>query len=205
MGKFKFEIISEHNSKLAKDGIISINMPPCLTCLFAGICMLFCYAQVGHQAMGHAKAKRLRNLELWETDPKLFEEKLKNEIKHAGRLINRWMDSGDIVSVEFLRMMIRIAEHFQDRKFYCYTKAIPFILEVGWENIPSNLKIIQSYGGTKDELIDQSKPFAKVFKTEEEIPADFINASNSDYLSATSAHKIGIVAHGVRKSKFKTA
>ena len=198
----KFCIISLYNSKLNKDGIISINLPPLLTCPYAGECKKYCYAQVGQQSMGYAKQKRLNNFNLWGDNPTKFEELLKQEIHQAGRLINRWMDSGDIPSIDFLRLMIRIANHFPDRIFYAYSKSIPIILEYGWENLPTNLKIIQSYGGTADHLIDESKPFAKIFKTEEDIPSDFTNASHSDYLAATSATKLGIAVHGIRKKKF---
>jgi len=199
----KFNLMSMSNAKLDKDGICSINLPPKLSCPFAGECKAYCFACTGPQSWRGAKQIRLNNLELWENNPEQYEKFVIEDIHKAGRLVNRWNDSGDIVSTEYLKMMIRVANHYPDRHFYTYTKSIPFILKIGWENLPSNLKIIQSYGGTADHLIDESKPFAKIFKTEEEIPKDWTNATHSDLEAATSGTKIGIMAHGARKSKFK--
>ena len=66
-------LISVHNQKLEKDGIASINLPPVLTCPGAGDCKKYCYAQLGHQAMGRAKDKRVRGMELYKENPKEFE------------------------------------------------------------------------------------------------------------------------------------
>ena len=198
----KFNVLSVHNRKLDKDGIVSINMPPLLTCPSAGDCKKYCYAQVGQQAMGAAKALRLRNFKLFSEDPTKFEEMAMQDIKLSGRRIIRWLDSGDILNTSFLKMMVRVARAFKEVKFYTYTKSISIIIRVGWKNLPINLKLIQSYGGLEDHLIDKTKPFAKVFRTKEDIPKNFIDASYSDYASATTAKKIGLVVHGCRKRKF---
>lgn len=199
----KLTLISITNSKLSKDGIASINMPPAITCPGAGICKQYCYAQVGRQAMGAAKNFRLRAFDLFKTDPKKFEQTLKEEIHRAGRRIVRWHDSGDIVNLSYLKIMVSLAKHFPDIKFYTYTKSHKIVQKFGYENLPHNLKIIQSYGGKHDHLIDTKYPFAKVFAKEEDIPEGYTDCSNSDYPAATTATQIAILVHGIRKGKFK--
>ena len=194
--------MSLNNSKLSKDGITSINMPPILTCPGAGVCKQYCYAQVGMQAMGNPKNFRLRAYQLWLDSPKKFIEVALEEIRRSGRRIIRWHDSGDIVSLKYLKMMINIALKVPEIKFYTYSKSISIIKKYGFDLLPVNLKIIQSYGGKEDHLIDERFPFAKVFLNKDSIPLDFVDMSDSDYLAATTATKIAIVVHGGRKSKF---
>jgi len=200
----KLTIVSVKNSKLIKDGIAAINLPPAITCPGAGVCKQYCYAQVGRQAIGPAKNFRLRTLELFKTNPKQFEQTLKKEIHQAGRRIVRWHDSGDIISLSYLKIMVKLAEHFPDIKFYTYTKSHKIVLKFGYENLPHNLKIIQSYGGKDDHLINTNYPFARVFEEEEDIPEGYTDCSNSDYPAATTATKIAIIAHGIRKKRFTT-
>jgi len=199
---YKYQLMSLNNSKLSKDGITSINMPPIVTCPGAGECKKYCYAQVGMQAMGNPKNFRLRAYQLWLDSPLDFKNIAKEEIRRSGRRIIRWHDSGDIVSLKYLKMMISIALEMPEIKFYTYSKSISIIRKFGFENLPVNLKIIQSYGGREDHLIDESYPFAKVFLNKENIPLGFTDMSDSDYLAATTATKIAIVVHGGRKSKF---
>jgi hypothetical protein len=153
--------------------------------------------------MGNAKAFRLRAFELFKTDPKKFEEIAAYEIHRSGRRIIRWHDSGDIMNLSYLKMMARIANRYPEIQFYTYTKSIRIILKFGWENLPANLKLIQSHGGKDDHLIDTKKPFARIFLDKESIPKGFTDCSNSDYEAATSATKIAIVVHGHRKKNFK--
>lgn len=203
MAAYKYQLVSTSNMKLEKDGIVSINQPPIKSCPSAGECKAYCYACVGQQAMGNAKAFRLRAFELFKTDPKKFEEIAAYEIHRSGRRIIRWHDSGDIMNLSYLKMMARIANRYPEIQFYTYTKSIRIILKFGWENLPANLKLIQSHGGKDDHLIDTKKPFARIFLDKESIPKGFTDCSNSDYEAATSATKIAIVVHGHRKKNFK--
>lgn len=200
----KLTLVSVSNAKLDKDGIVSINMPPVITCPGAGACKAYCYAQVGNQNFPGPKNFRLRAFDLFKTDPQKFKQTLKEEIHRTGRKIVRWHDSGDIVNLAYLKIMVSIANHFPDTKFYTYTKSHKIVQKFGYENLPNNLKIIQSYGGKNDNLINTKYPFAKIFTKEEDIPEGFTNCSNSDYPAATTATQIAIIAHGSRKSKFIT-
>jgi len=203
MSSKKYTVLSEHNQKLEKDGIVHISMPPILTCPCSGKCKEYCYAQVGLQSWKPAKNFRLRNLDLFLNHPDEFEKVAKEDIHGSGRRIIRWLDSGDIMNQAFLKMMVRVAENFPDIKFYAYTKSISIVINFGWENLPKNLKLIQSYGGLEDRLIDPSRPFARVFADEASIPTDYVKASHSDYRAATDATRIGIAVHGIRRKKFK--
>jgi len=200
----KLKIISDGNTKLKKDGIVSLNLPPVITCPGAGDCKKYCFACVGMQAMGNAKQKRINTLELFKRSPKEFVNTAVSEIKRTKALTVRFHDSGDIFSLQYLKTLCEICNKLPDVKFYAYTKSIKIILKFGWDNLPSNFKIIQSYGGKDDNLIDRNKPFALVLGIGEGTPKGFINANESDLPSSTYAEKIALTVHGGRKNKFKT-
>lgn len=199
----KLTLISVSNSKLEKDGIVSINMPPILTCPGAGNCKKYCYACVGLQAMGKPKEFRLRALALFKGNPKLFKQTLEKEIHRVGRRIIRWHDSGDIQNISYLKIMVALAKFYPDIRFYTYTKSHKIVQKFGFENLPANLKIIQSYGGKHDHLIDPRYPIAKVFAKKEDFPKGYTDCSESDYPAATTATKIAILAHGGRSKRFQ--
>jgi len=198
----KLQIVSNGNSKLLKDGIVSINLPPVITCPSAGDCKRYCYACIGLQAMGNAKQKRLNTLEIFKRSPKEFKDICIQEIKRVKAKTVRFHDSGDIFSLRYLKTLCDICESMPEIKFYAYTKSLKILAKFGWDNLPLNFKIIQSYGGKNDSLIDRDKPFALVLGIGEAIPVGFIDGSESDLPSATYATKIALPIHGGRKNKF---
>ena len=86
-------------------------------------------------------------MELYKENPKEFERLVLEEVHRCGRRFIRWHDSGDIMSISYLKMMVRVANSMPDVKFYTYSKSIKIIQQLGYRNLPANLKIIQSYGG----------------------------------------------------------
>jgi hypothetical protein len=201
MAENKYNLIAFGNGKLKKNGIAYISMPPKITCPGMGECGNFCYGCPLTMIYPSYGIKQLANLDFFLHDSKEFERVITAEINASNRMIFRWMDVGDIINRGFLEVMVNVANSLKHIQFYAYTKSLPTIIEFGWDNLPCNLKIIQSYGGKYDHLIDESRPFAKIFASAEEIPKDFTNATDSDYFAATIATKIGIVAHGMHKKK----
>jgi hypothetical protein len=100
---------------------------------------------------------------------------------------------GDFYSQAYLDSWKTIAKCLPDVSFYCYTKA----LHLNWEGLPDNFKMIQSYGGEHDSLINTTLPHAIIFNSVEEMKAStFINCSNDDLLAAApDTIKIGLIAH----------
>jgi len=99
---------------------------------------------------------------------------------------------------------ILIAREFPEILFYAYTKQIKMVRYFQrTRQIPGNLRLILSYGGTEDHLIyPEEDRHARVFETEEELDkAGYVNAMESDILALGENKKIGLVYHGVKKFK----
>lgn len=83
--------------------------------------------------------------------------------------IMRWHDSGDIYSIEYLELMLKIASLNPDVKFYTYTKNIKV-----WEyyknlknggNIPQNFNIVSSWLYGRNNIFDFVHNFKDEFKS----------------------------------------
>ena len=65
------------------------------------------------------------------------------------------------------------------------------------KNKPENLKIIFSYGGKQDHLIDdENDRHAKIFNNQKELlDAGYIDASGDDLKALTPNKKVGLIFH----------
>jgi hypothetical protein len=63
---------------------------------------------------------------------------------------------GDFFHQNYFKAWCHVAEARPDIQFYCYTKALVFLLMHG-SMVPENLKITMSRGGTHDHLIEELK------------------------------------------------
>lgn len=76
--------------------------------------------------------------------------------------IVRLHSSGDFFSEKYFLAVLDMAESRPDILFYGYTKAIPFLIKHK-KRIPSNLKLVASFGGLYDHLIEPNGlQYAKV-------------------------------------------
>ena len=162
------------------------------SCPWAGECAKFCYAQKGAYIWSNVKPAFERRLDATKRDD--FVDLMITEIrkKKANRI--RIHDSGDFYSFEYFKKWVEIAKKCPDVLFYAYTKSLPVVnLTVK----PINLKIIQSYGGKLDHLIDTSKPHAVIFDSKQELlDAGYLDASKDDTVAAKIGNiKIGLVKH----------
>jgi hypothetical protein len=83
--------------------------------------------------------------------------------------------------------------------FYAYTKEIEMLIEVA-DRIPENLRVIFSYGGRQDHLIDRDRHrHADVFPTLERlVEAGYWDQSDNDLIAITApTTRIGIVANNL--------
>lgn len=191
-------LISKGNSKLKKSGIVSFGIPAIKTCPQAGQCKLGCYATMGTYVFPVVKAKRESNFEATKRDD--FAQTISEELNKMRRVKTvRIHDSGDFYNKQYFFKWIAIATWNPQLEFYAYTKMVRMVKNYA-DKIPSNLKIIFSYGGKQDFLIDRSKDrHSMVFRNETDLlNAGYIDASHDDTLATTPNKKVGLVYHGTK-------
>lgn len=139
--------ISKTNSKLG--GFIpSINLPAGITCRADAPCQKGCYAKKGNFIYKTTKKSHLNNLEIYKQNPDDYFNQIINELNNTDITYKffRWHASGDIVNLEYLKGIIRVAEACPQTKFLCFTKKFMLVnmyLELN-PNIPENLHIVFS-------------------------------------------------------------
>lgn len=85
-----------------------------------------------------------RNLSLIHTDLESVESQIKSHLLLTQPKKFRWHVSGDILSLEYLQMMVRLAKRFTGTRFLAYTKAIRVLRKIDRASIPDNLIIFIS-------------------------------------------------------------
>ena len=143
---FQHVHISYSISKLGAN-IPSVNLPPVRTCRADAPCAGKCYARKGRFSWTKNKALLERNLEIWEKDPEQFERDVM--IAAFPSRFFRWHSAGDIPDMDYLKMMVRVAEAVSGTAFLVFTKKFElvnaYIAEYGMP--PKNLKIVFSAWG----------------------------------------------------------
>ena len=133
--------VSDANSKMGS--IKSISMPRIKTCALGVPCAKTCY--VGHFDWRTSVRNAYdNNLKLWLTDPDGFE--MQATAAAYGSFYFMWHVSGDIVDMQYLEMMCRIAVKLPRTQFLAFTKKYNLVntfVEAGG-TIPSNLHILFS-------------------------------------------------------------
>lgn len=193
--------ISWGNSKLKLDGIASFNIPPVSTCPARGACEKFCYATQGQQWMKSGYKRRVAAFKSTLADD--FVELMVAQLITERVKILRVHDSGDFYSPQYMLKWYEIARRLPNIRFYAYTKQVILMKKLASFQ-PENFKLIQSVGGKFDNLIDNSKPHARIFRTVEELlSAGYTDTSESDLPAATpNIDLIGLVIHGNKKKNF---
>ena len=104
-------------------------------------------------------------------------------------------DSGDFYNQDYLNKWIAIAKQFPDKKFYAYTKSF----HLNYSEMPSNFKVIQSYGGLLDSKLDKSRSHSRIFSTHSaRKKAGYVDGNITDSHAVNGTIKIGLVYHGTR-------
>jgi len=193
------------------------------TCPHAGSCARVCYARFGTYRFSNVRDRHMRNLEYLLGDGDNWEAQMTREVAHtrfnpSGKphtlpfdecdpFVARWAatggkairihDAGDFFSAEYLARWVRIALSRPHVLFYAYTKEISLLLDT---ELPDNFRIIFSYGGTEDHLINRdTHRHADVFPTEQELDANgYFNQEDNDILAAIApTTRIGIVMNNI--------
>lgn len=198
--------LSDGNSKLKKDGIVSFNLIPIIHCPSAGACKQYCYATVGQQAFRNGVLRRARAYIAtmqWDFVPHMVEE-VQTAVRRGARAV-RVHDSGDFYSLDYMLSWMRIAEACPEIKFYAYTKMVVLVKRLyKFGQVPNNFRLIQSLGGVADKLIDSSLPHSRIFNSVEELKAaGYSDASESDAPAAFGESPlIGLIIHGAKAKRF---
>ena len=123
--------------------IPSVSLPPIITCKNCATCSKMCYA---------AKLARIYKTvrEAWDRNLTILKEDRDSyfiQVKAAAMVTRffRWHVSGDIVDIDYLDRMVRIARELKGTQFLCFTKNYEDVNEYFQSHKkPANLHLILS-------------------------------------------------------------
>ena len=169
-----------------------------LTCPNAGACAKGCYALAG--AYRFSNVARTFEARLAVTLSKDFIDAMLKEIDDCKAERIRIHDSGDFYSEEYLDKWISIMQARPNVEFYAYTKMVSMFKRRA-KDLPKNFKLVFSFGGTEDKLIDVTNDrHSLVFESLEDLKrAEYADASNQDDIALGKNPRIGLVYHGTKK------
>jgi hypothetical protein len=176
-----------------------------VTCPNAKACVSGCYARSGTYRFKASVVAHGAKLDLTLSDTFVSEMigeieswRAKKSVKHLKVRIH---DAGDFYSVSYLNKWLEIMAAYQNDpkvSFYAYTKMVSLFKTVA---IPANFRVIFSFGGTEDHLIDTSTDFhSKVFESIEALESQgYIDGTDDDMVAALgTSPKVGLVYHGAK-------
>ncbi len=166
---------SSGNAKLKRDTAI-LSLPAGYTCPFAKDCKscadrvtgkvtdgpdakIRCYATTAECLFRNIRASRWNNFELIQKAKTVIGIAAlieKSILRKKNIKLVRFQQSGDFFSQTYFDAWLLVAQQHPEWIFYGYTKALPYwVRRLG--SIPSNFKLVASYGGTHDALISMFK------------------------------------------------
>jgi ferredoxin len=198
---YRTAYLGTSNTKLKKSRengnmILSWSLPAGDTCINAGACRRICYAKKGNFLYENVRNAHIKNYKLSLSDE--FVSVIVAEVQKYARMYKnlyvRIHDAGDFYSEEYFDKWVSIALACPDVIFYGYTKMIRMLNSKRYD-IPFNMTVIQSYGGTEDKSIDKKYCHAIVVKTADDVPEGYCVA-NDDDLTWEKTVCIALVYHG---------
>lgn len=134
--------ISPGNAKLGS--IPSVSLPAVVTCRADCECRAKCYARKLERLRKTVREAYAHNLEVLRSDPETYWREVEASVMMSRFF--RFHVSGDIVDMEYLRQMVRIAANNPHCQILCFTKRYDYVndfLSFGGI-LPDNLHIIFS-------------------------------------------------------------
>ncbi|MBQ0165480.1 MAG: hypothetical protein KBT02_00045 [Treponema sp.] len=177
--------LSRGNSKLGAY-ITGVNLPAGMTCRADAPCRKGCYAMKGRFIFNSVKTSIQKNLEAYINSPTEYFNLIIARLQIMPYRYFRWHSSGDIVNMEYLYGMVRVAEECPKTEFLCFTKKYELVNEylANESPFPDNLHIVFSHWGSFPVDNPFELPTSHVrFKKEDElhdncdIPDDAIQCS----------------------------
>lgn len=147
------------NSKLG-GYIPSLSLPAGITCRSDAPCHKGCYAKRGRFLYPNVQKSLQNNLQEYQENPEKFFNDVIEYLNNDEVIYKffRWFSSGDIVDMQFLYGIVKVAKACPMTKFLCFTKKHNLVnmwLSVGNE-FPENLRIV--FSGW-DESFEVENPF----------------------------------------------
>jgi len=178
--------------------VYNFGIPAKNTCPSADGCKEYCYATKGLYAM--PSAKRAYEFRFKQTKSPYFYVMMQYEIESLPVRPThiRIHDSGDFYNKQYALKWYDIAHNNQDIVFYGYTKRIDIFKDIGMHPLPKNLKLIFSYGGKLDHLINPNEDrHSYIFGDIESLErSGYHNATHNDLEALyEDNHRIGLVIH----------
>jgi hypothetical protein len=100
---------------------------------------------------------------------------------------------------------LAVAKMFPFRVFYGYTKSLPFYVK-RINSIPPNLRLVASYGGKFDHLIEKHKlRYAKVVFSVSEAEMLGLEIDHDDSLVYSGKKSLALLLHGKQKADTESA
>jgi hypothetical protein len=167
------------------------------TCPNAGACAKGCYALAGAYRFSNVAQAFERRLAVTQSNE--FIDLMLKEIDDCKAERIRIHDSGDFYSEEYLDKWVKIMVARPNVEFYAYTKMVS-MFKKRLNSLPKNFKLVFSFGGTEDKLIDVNKDrHSLVFENESDLKrAGYADASNQDDIALGKNPRIGLVYHGTK-------
>lgn len=139
----KFVSIGNNNSKLGQ-AIPSINLPAGLTCRPDAPCRKYCYACKGNFLFPSVKASLTNNYNAFLFNSALYFEDIANRTT-LNKFV-RWHSSGDIINIDYLDGMCKVARKNRTTRYLAFTKQFEIVNSyiASGHKIPKNLTIIFS-------------------------------------------------------------
>jgi Gene product 88 len=136
--------ISRGNRKLG--AILNVSTEPVQCCPKGIPCAKGgCYALKSLRLYPQTRKAWAKNARLARTNPRSYFSQIANSIADRRPQYFRWHVAGDMLNVDYLRQMCRIAEHHPGTQYLAFTKA--FHIVNAYENtraLPRNLAVIFS-------------------------------------------------------------
>lgn len=200
------------NAKLSKT-IANFALPAGHSCLFAKDCFscsdentgkitdgkdtkFRCFSATSEARATTVRVARWRNFRLMKQAKsvrkmaEIIDAAIPKPISHV-----RLHVSGDFYSLDYLKAWINVAVWNPDIIFYGYTKALPLWLKLR-NQMPSNFRLVASWGGTHDHLIIPNKlPSAVVVFSEEQAARLGLPIDHDDSHAMLADHNFALLLH----------
>ena len=169
--------ITSGNTKLSAS-IPSINLPAGITCRADAPCCKGCYAKKGNFMYKNIQQCYMNNLLHYREDAKGYFDDIVKQLKQPLIVYKyvRWHSSGDIVDMNYLDGMVRVALECKGINFLCFTKKYELVNEYFNNNqCPKNLHIVFS-GWDETWTFDNPHNFPTAYVRFKDDKRDFSNA-----------------------------
>lgn len=210
------------NAKL-DSSIVTFSLPAGWSCPFARECLtkadrhtgkledgadvrFRCYAASQEAVYTSLRERNWRNFDLLKEagSTSKMVELISASLPKDARIV-RLHVSGDFFNLDYFRAWVEVAKKFQHIIFYAYTKAVNYWWPVR-SALPKNFRLVASYGGTHDKLIEKYNLISNrvVFSLEEAINSN-LPIDHDDSHAIINTISFATLLHGTQPANTEAA